>query len=230
MLLWPVYSGMNSICSPSSKQTYQRTIRLEEMRVKRRDPEQWMVHSLLPENLRERRRRCKQFKWQETRGVDEIIWSAIFRDVKRHLCVALDICGCGSNGFGDSFCILVISSSWIQQPSWGDAIFLLAKKVLAFYWLFQSWCLLWRSASYLGSGSPFLDRPSNLNQNCPSPLRGRGFRRSGRRFEVCCLSVQVNRWLHSRQLCLTFQFIRSNGGLGQLAFRSLASPDNTLSP
>ncbi|KAF9595674.1 hypothetical protein IFM89_002578, partial [Coptis chinensis] len=39
-------------------QTYlqSNTVRLEEMRVKRRDAEQWMSHRLLPENLRERMR------------------------------------------------------------------------------------------------------------------------------------------------------------------------------
>ncbi|KAL0382424.1 UNVERIFIED_CONTAM: Cyclic nucleotide-gated ion channel 1 [Sesamum calycinum] len=54
-------------------QTYLQstTLRLEEMRVKRRDAEQWMSHRLLPESLRERIRRYEQYKWQETRGVDE---------------------------------------------------------------------------------------------------------------------------------------------------------------
>ncbi|KAI8009151.1 putative cyclic nucleotide-gated ion channel 5 [Camellia lanceoleosa] len=33
------------------------TIRLEEMRIKRRDSEQWMHHRLLPQDLRERVRR-----------------------------------------------------------------------------------------------------------------------------------------------------------------------------
>ncbi|WVY90127.1 hypothetical protein V8G54_035641, partial [Vigna mungo] len=47
------------------------TTRLEEMRVKRRDAEQWMAHRLLPDGLRVRIRRYEQYKWQETRGVDE---------------------------------------------------------------------------------------------------------------------------------------------------------------
>lgn len=69
-------------------------MRLEEMRVKRRDAEQWMSHRLLPENLRERIRRYEQYKWQETRGVEEenLIHNLpkdLRRDIKRHLCLAL---------------------------------------------------------------------------------------------------------------------------------------------
>lgn len=77
-------------------QTYLQstTLRLEEMRVKRRDAEQWMSHRLLPENLRERIRRYEQYKWQETRGVDEEnllcnLPKDLRRDIKRHLCLAL---------------------------------------------------------------------------------------------------------------------------------------------
>ncbi|CAA2966289.1 cyclic nucleotide-gated ion channel 1 [Olea europaea subsp. europaea] len=77
-------------------QTYLQstTLRLEEMRVKRRDAEQWMSHRLLPESLRERIRRYEQYKWQETRGVDEenLICNLpkdLRRDIKRHLCLAL---------------------------------------------------------------------------------------------------------------------------------------------
>ncbi|CAK9138434.1 unnamed protein product [Ilex paraguariensis] len=77
-------------------QTYLQstTIRLEEMRVRRRDAEQWMSHRLLPESLRERIRRHEQYKWQETRGVDEenLIHNLpkdLRRDIKRHLCLAL---------------------------------------------------------------------------------------------------------------------------------------------
>ncbi|KAG9455082.1 hypothetical protein H6P81_007986 [Aristolochia fimbriata] len=70
------------------------TIRLEEMRVKRRDSEQWMHHRLLPPDLRERVRRYDQYKWLETRGVDEesLVQSLpkdLRRDIKRHLCLAL---------------------------------------------------------------------------------------------------------------------------------------------
>ncbi|KAI3471207.1 hypothetical protein Pfo_027870 [Paulownia fortunei] len=77
-------------------QTYLQstTLRLEEMRVKRRDAEQWMSHRLLPESLRERIRRYEQYKWQETRGVDEenLIHNLpkdLRRDIRRHLCLAL---------------------------------------------------------------------------------------------------------------------------------------------
>lgn len=70
------------------------TIRLEEMRVKKRDSEQWMHHRLLPQDLRERVRRYDQYKWLETRGVDEesLVQSLpkdLRRDIKRHLCLAL---------------------------------------------------------------------------------------------------------------------------------------------
>lgn len=77
-------------------QTYLQslTIRLEEMRVKRRDSEQWMRHRLLPQELRERVRRYDQYKWLETRGVDEEslvsgLPKDLRRDIKRHLCLAL---------------------------------------------------------------------------------------------------------------------------------------------
>ncbi|KAL3837745.1 hypothetical protein ACJIZ3_022336 [Penstemon smallii] len=77
-------------------QTYLQstTQRLEEMRVKRRDAEQWMSHRLLPESLRERIRRYEQYKWQETRGADEEnlirnLPKDLRRDIKRHLCLAL---------------------------------------------------------------------------------------------------------------------------------------------
>ncbi|KAG5569464.1 hypothetical protein H5410_059230 [Solanum commersonii] len=77
-------------------QTYLQslTIRLEEMRVRRRDSEQWMHHRLLPQELRERVRGYDQYKWQETRGVDEenIVQNLpkdLRRDIKRHLCLAL---------------------------------------------------------------------------------------------------------------------------------------------
>lgn len=77
-------------------QTYLQssTVRLEEMRVKRRDAEQWMSHRLLPEHLRERIRKYEHYKWQETRGADEEhllqnLPKDLKRDIKRHLCLAL---------------------------------------------------------------------------------------------------------------------------------------------
>ncbi|XP_074582375.1 putative cyclic nucleotide-gated ion channel 5 [Curcuma longa] len=70
------------------------TLRLEEMRLKRRDSEQWMHHRLLPQELRERVRRYDQYKWLETRGVDEEslvqnLPKDLRRDIKRHLCLGL---------------------------------------------------------------------------------------------------------------------------------------------
>ncbi|KAM2483458.1 hypothetical protein ACFX1W_041088 [Malus domestica] len=70
------------------------TVRVEEMRVKRRDAEQWMSHRMLPEKLRERIRRYDQYKWQETRGVEEDnlvrnLPKDLRKDIKRHLCLAL---------------------------------------------------------------------------------------------------------------------------------------------
>nr|XP_043628532.1 cyclic nucleotide-gated ion channel 1-like isoform X2 [Erigeron canadensis] len=70
------------------------TVRVEEMRVKRRDAELWMSHRLLPDDLRERVRRYEQYKWQENRGVDEEslirnLPKDLRRDIKRHLCLSL---------------------------------------------------------------------------------------------------------------------------------------------
>ncbi|KAK1320649.1 putative cyclic nucleotide-gated ion channel 9 [Acorus calamus] len=64
------------------------------MRVKRRDAEQWMSHRLLPDGLRERIRRHEQYRWQETRGVNEEnllqnLPKDLRRDIKLHLCLAL---------------------------------------------------------------------------------------------------------------------------------------------
>ncbi|KAK6142710.1 hypothetical protein DH2020_023058 [Rehmannia glutinosa] len=71
-----------------------RNLRVEEMRVKRRDAEQWMSHRMLPEDLRTRIRRYEQYKWQENRGVEEdsLIHNLpkdLRRDIKRHLCWTL---------------------------------------------------------------------------------------------------------------------------------------------
>ncbi|KAL9348194.1 hypothetical protein Peur_059560 [Populus x canadensis] len=70
------------------------TVRVEEMRVKRRDTDQWMSQRMLPANLRERIRRYEQYKWQETRGVEErgLIHNLpkdLRRDINRHLCLDL---------------------------------------------------------------------------------------------------------------------------------------------
>nr|XP_048334488.1 cyclic nucleotide-gated ion channel 1-like [Ziziphus jujuba var. spinosa] len=70
------------------------TVRVEEMRVRRRDAEQWMTHRMLPPNLKERIKRYEQYKWQETRGADEDnlirnLPKDLRRDIKRHLCLSL---------------------------------------------------------------------------------------------------------------------------------------------
>lgn len=77
-------------------QTYLQslTVRLEEMRVKRRDTEQWMHHRNLPQDIQQRVRRYDQYKWVATQGVDEEMLvqslpSDLRRDIKRHLCLRL---------------------------------------------------------------------------------------------------------------------------------------------
>ncbi|WJX85700.1 Cyclic nucleotide-gated ion channel 1 [Trifolium repens] len=70
------------------------TVRVEEMRVKRRDAERWMSHRMLPDNLKKRIRSYEQYKWQENRGVEEetlirTLPKDLRRDIKRHLCLAL---------------------------------------------------------------------------------------------------------------------------------------------
>ncbi|KAK3141349.1 hypothetical protein QOZ80_4BG0332710 [Eleusine coracana subsp. coracana] len=69
-------------------------IRLEEMRVKKRDAEQWMHHRSLPPEIRQRVRRYDRYRWLETRGVDEenlvqTLPKDLRRDIKRHLCLGL---------------------------------------------------------------------------------------------------------------------------------------------
>ncbi|KAG6725617.1 hypothetical protein I3842_02G040400 [Carya illinoinensis] len=70
------------------------TVKVEEMRLRRTDAEQWMSQRMLPDNLRERVRRYEQYKWQETRGVEEEnlirnLPKDLRRDIKRHLCLDL---------------------------------------------------------------------------------------------------------------------------------------------
>lgn len=53
-----------------------------------------MHHRVLPPELRERVRRYDQYKWLETRGVDEEslvqnLPKDLRRDIKRHLCLNL---------------------------------------------------------------------------------------------------------------------------------------------
>ncbi|KAF5464461.1 hypothetical protein F2P56_014536 [Juglans regia] len=70
------------------------TVRVEEMRVRKTDAEQWMSQRMLPNELRERVRRYEQYKWLETRGVEEEnlirnLPKDLRRDIKRHLCLDL---------------------------------------------------------------------------------------------------------------------------------------------
>lgn len=70
------------------------TVRVEEMRVKRRDAEQWMSHRMLPDDLKKRIKQYEQYQWQETRGVEERVLirnlpKDLRRDINRHLCFDL---------------------------------------------------------------------------------------------------------------------------------------------
>ncbi|KAK7275353.1 hypothetical protein RIF29_16466 [Crotalaria pallida] len=70
------------------------TVKVEEMRIRRRDAEHWMSHRMLPDYLKERVRRYEQYKWQENRGVEEEtlirnLPKDLRRDIKRHLCLNL---------------------------------------------------------------------------------------------------------------------------------------------
>ncbi|KAI4346999.1 hypothetical protein L6164_007854 [Bauhinia variegata] len=77
-------------------QTYitSMSIRIEELRVKKRDTEEWMRHRQLPPELQNRVRRFVQYKWLATRGVDEesileILPLDLRREIQRHLCLSL---------------------------------------------------------------------------------------------------------------------------------------------
>ena len=53
-----------------------------------------MSHRMLPENLRDRIREYRLYKWKKTKGVDENglindLPKDTQRDLKRHLCLAL---------------------------------------------------------------------------------------------------------------------------------------------
>ncbi|KAH0676361.1 hypothetical protein KY285_024162 [Solanum tuberosum] len=69
-------------------------VRVEEMRARRWDVEQWMSNRMLPLNLREQIRRHEQYKWQQTKGVEEDSFIQnlprdLRRNLKRHLCWSL---------------------------------------------------------------------------------------------------------------------------------------------
>lgn len=68
--------------------------KIEEMKEKKHDIEQWMSYRMIPTDLRERIRRYEQYKWQQTRGIEEdsLVRSLpkdLRRDIKRHLCLDL---------------------------------------------------------------------------------------------------------------------------------------------
>ncbi|KAJ0435271.1 putative cyclic nucleotide-binding domain, Ion transport domain, rmlC-like jelly roll [Helianthus annuus] len=68
------------------------TLRMEEMKEKRREAEDLMSHISLPEALRQRVRRHKQYKWKITRGVEldsfvKDLPRDLRTDIKRHLCL-----------------------------------------------------------------------------------------------------------------------------------------------
>ncbi|KAG6729901.1 hypothetical protein I3843_01G053300 [Carya illinoinensis] len=68
--------------------------RVQELRVRKTDIEQWMSRCMLPNELRERVRQHEQHKWLQIRGVEEenLIRSLpkdLRRDIKRHLCLNL---------------------------------------------------------------------------------------------------------------------------------------------
>ncbi|KAI3818510.1 hypothetical protein L1987_12319 [Smallanthus sonchifolius] len=70
------------------------TLRMEEMKEKRREAEDLMSYMSLPEVLRQRVRRHTQYKWKITRGVelDSFVRDLphdLRRDIKRHLCSTL---------------------------------------------------------------------------------------------------------------------------------------------
>ncbi|CAN8286089.1 unnamed protein product [Cochlearia groenlandica] len=66
------------------------TIRLDEMKEKMRDTEKWMSNRMLPEYLKDRIRRYENYKWRQTRGIeDETLLLGLPKDLrietKRHL-------------------------------------------------------------------------------------------------------------------------------------------------
>ncbi|KAL5171631.1 putative cyclic nucleotide-gated ion channel 10 [Glycine soja] len=83
-----------SLIGNMQKYLQSTNVRVEEMRIKRRDAELWMSHRMLPDLLKERIRRYEQYKCQENRGVEEEtlirnLPKDLRRDIKRHLCIDL---------------------------------------------------------------------------------------------------------------------------------------------
>ncbi|KAI4328903.1 hypothetical protein L6164_021220 [Bauhinia variegata] len=83
-----------SLIGNMQKYLQSTAVRVEEMRVKRQDAEQWMSHRMLPDSLKDRIRRYEHYKWQQNRGVEEEtlirnLPKDLRRDIKRHLCLNL---------------------------------------------------------------------------------------------------------------------------------------------
>lgn len=69
-------------------------VRVEEMRARRWDVEQWMSNRMLPDSLRLQIRRHEEYKWQQTKGIEEDSFIQnlprdLRRNLKRHLCWSL---------------------------------------------------------------------------------------------------------------------------------------------
>ncbi|TMW85440.1 hypothetical protein EJD97_023156 [Solanum chilense] len=69
-------------------------VRVEEMRARRWDVEQWMSNRMLPDALRLQIRRHEEYKWQQTKGIEEDSFIQnlprdLRRNLKRHLCWSL---------------------------------------------------------------------------------------------------------------------------------------------
>ncbi|KAI7725445.1 hypothetical protein M8C21_009710 [Ambrosia artemisiifolia] len=65
------------------------TLRMEEMKEKRREAEDLMSYMFLPEPLRQRVRRHKQYKWKTTRGVELDSFVPLFYEMDEHLLDAM---------------------------------------------------------------------------------------------------------------------------------------------
>ncbi|GBG67934.1 hypothetical protein CBR_g1053 [Chara braunii] len=100
------------------------TRKLEEMRVHRRDIDQWLRHRQLPKELQDRVRRFEHFSWSATRGVDEEerireLPPELRRDIKRHLCLDLVRKVPLFNGMDeqllDAICVLLRPTIFIQD-------------------------------------------------------------------------------------------------------------------
>ncbi|KAK4415838.1 putative cyclic nucleotide-gated ion channel 10 [Sesamum alatum] len=178
----------------SSIQNFLQSVngRLEEVRMKRQDIEQWMSHRMLPEDLRARIRLYEEYKWQKERGVEEESLISNFpkdlrRDIKRHLCLSLltrvPQFEKMDEQLLDAMCsrlkpVLYTENTFILRE--GDPVdemlFIMRGHIdydnkrwqdrFLQLGISHSWRLLWRSTSHMGSGPQIFFQPSYLNQNC----------------------------------------------------------------